>query len=368
MSTCLVLWANSVRPVVSDRVSSFVNRLALKVSIPAGLVAGVSTLFVPGSTAWPATAIGVGTAGAAYAAGHAWLDRRLALLQSTLRQIRDQDFDALTTPSGSPDDELGTLLREAHRTGQSLENEIRELEERESYRREFIGNVSHELKTPIFSVQGFAETLLDGALEDEAVNRTFLEKILRNVDRLENLARDLSTITKIETDELIMSSEEFDVSEVFAETLESVEVKAEEKGITLQHDASPDLPTIHGDKARIRRVLVNLADNAIKYNAEGGTVRLQAEALTDQIEIRVVDDGIGIPEDHLPRLTERFYRVDKSRSRNQGGTGLGLAIVKHILGAHDRKLHVESTPGEGSTFSFTLPTTPQSTLEPTPQP
>ncbi|MFB6231154.1 MAG: sensor histidine kinase [Salinibacter sp.] len=337
-------------------------------SIPAGLVAGVSTLLVPGPTVWAAAAVGAGTAAAAYAAGHAWLDRRLTLLRSTLRQIRDQDFDALAAPSGSPDDELDILLREAHRTGQSLENEIRELEERESYRREFIGNVSHELKTPIFSVQGFAETLLDGALEDEAVNRTFLEKILHNVNRLDNLARDLSTITKIETDELSMSGEEFDVPEVFEATLESVEVKAEKEGITLRQDVDPDLPAVYGDQDRIRRVLVNLTDNAIKYNGEGGTVLLRAEARADEVNIQVVDDGIGVPEEHLSRLTERFYRVDKSRSRNQGGTGLGLAIVKHILGAHDRELHVESTPGEGSTFSFTLPTTPQSALEPAHQP
>jgi two-component system phosphate regulon sensor histidine kinase PhoR len=234
----------------------------------------------------------------------------------------------------------------------------------ESYRREFIGNVSHELKTPIFSVQGFAETLLDGALNDESVNRTFLKKILHHANRLDNLARDLSTITKIETDELDMSSEAFEVAELFDAAVESVEIRAEEKGISPQQHIAPDLPRVYGDFDRLRRVLVNLVDNAIKYNEEGGTVRLEADLRGDEVELRVVDDGIGISSDHLPRLTERFYRVDKSRSRNQGGTGLGLAIVKHILGAHDRELHVESTPGEGSTFRFTLPTSPHPTLQP----
>lgn len=348
----------------SLRLPSFVSRLALKIGIPAGLVVGLGTLLAPGVSAWTAAAVGVGTAGMAYAAAHFWLHPRLRHLQSTLRQIRNQEFDDLPAPSGAGGDELGALLREVPRTAQSLESEIRELKEREHYRREFIGNVSHELKTPIFSVQGFTETLLDGALEDEAVNRTFLEKILHNVDRLENLARDLSTITKIETDELNMSSEAFDVAEVFEATLESVEVKAEENGIALRQEVAPDLPSAYGDRDRIRRVLVNLTDNAIKYNEEGGTVLLRAEARPEEIEIRVEDDGIGIPADHLPRLTERFYRVDKSRSRNQGGTGLGLAIVKHILAAHDRELHVESTPGEGSTFSFTLPMAPHSTLQP----
>nr|WP_279310443.1 ATP-binding protein [Salinibacter ruber] len=234
----------------------------------------------------------------------------------------------------------------------------------ESYRREFIGNVSHELKTPIFSVQGFAETLLDGALDDESVNRTFLKKILHHANRLDNLARDLSTITKIETDELDMSNEAFDVAELFDAAIESVEIRAEEKGIMPRQRVAPDLPQIYGDFDRLRRVLVNLVDNAIKYNQDGGTVQLEAESQNDEVVIRVVDDGIGISPDHLPRLTERFYRVDKSRSRNQGGTGLGLAIVKHILAAHDRELHVESAPEEGSTFYFTLPTSPQLSLQP----
>lgn len=343
---------------------SFVSRLALKMGGVAGLVAGIGALLLPNVTVWAVALVGLGVASATYAAGHLWLHRRLRHLQSILRQIRTHEFEDLTPPPDRKNDELGILLWEVYRTGQSLENEIQELKEMESYRREFIGNVSHELKTPIFSVQGFAETLLDGALDDESVNRTFLEKILHHADRLDNLARDLSTITKIETNELDMSSEAFEVSTLFDAALESVEIRAEEKAITPHKKIAPGLPEIYGDFDRLRRVLVNLVDNAIKYNEKGGIVRLEAEARADEVEIRVVDDGIGIPAEHLSRLTERFYRVDKSRSRNQGGTGLGLAIVKHILGAHDRTLHVESTPGEGSTFSFTLPTTPQSSLQP----
>ena len=342
----------------------FISRLALKIGGTAGLVAGLAALLVPSVGPWIAGAVGLGMAGTVYAAGHVLLHRRLRHLQSILRKIRNHEFDDLTPPSGPKGDELSTLLWEVYRTGQSLENEIQELKAMESYRREFIGNVSHELKTPIFSVQGFAETLLDGALDDEAVNRTFLKKILHHANRLDNLARDLSTITKIETDELEMSSEAFEVAELFDAALESVEMRADEKNITPRKEIAPNLPDVHGDFDRLRRVLVNLVDNAIKYNEEGGHVWLQADARGDDIEIRVVDDGIGIPSDHLSRLTERFYRVDKSRSRNQGGTGLGLAIVKHILGAHNRELHVESTPGKGSTFSFTLPTTPKSSLQP----
>lgn len=340
------------------------SRLALKIGGTTGLAAVLGTLLLPSIPAWTPVVVGLIVAGTGYGTAHVWLHRRLRHLRSILRQIRNHEFDDLTPPAGPDGDELSTLLWEVYRTGQSLENEIQELKEMESYRREFIGNVSHELKTPIFSVQGFAETLLDGALEDETVNRTFLEKILHHVDRLDNLARDLSTITKIETNELDMSSEAFAVAELFDATVESVEVKAEKKGITPEQELPPNLPDVYGDFDRLRRVLVNLVDNAIKYNEPGGSVRLQATSRADEVEIRVVDDGIGIPPEHLSRLTERFYRVDKSRSRNQGGTGLGLAIVKHILGAHDRTLHVESTPGEGSVFSFTLPTTPHPSLQP----
>ena len=355
---------SSAASIGSFRLSSLVNRLALKLAGVAALTATVTGALLPSLPLAAAVGMGLGVGAVVYAAGHYWLHHRLRRIRRILRGIRRHTFEELTPPSGPEDDELGVLLREVYRTGQTLENEIQELKEREHYRREFIGNVSHELKTPIFSAQGFAETLLDGALDDEEVNRTFLEKILHNVTRLENLARDLSAITKIETGELEMSSEAFGLADMFEDVRDSLELKAEENDITLRFDCVEGLPSVYGDQDRIRRVLVNLADNAIKYNEAGGTVALRAQAGSgDTVRISVEDDGIGIPPEHLPRLTERFYRVDKSRSRNQGGTGLGLAIVKHILAAHDRELQVDSTPGEGSTFFFTLPTTPFHALE-----
>ena len=339
------------------------NRLALQWALGVGLVAVGSVLGLTEANLLQGAGVGLLCGVAAYALGHYMLHRRLRHATTALRSIRRHAFEDLTPPAARGNDELGTLIREIYRTGQKLENEIQELKEMESYRREFLGNVSHELKTPIFSVQGFAETLLDGALDDEAVNRAFLEKILHNVNRLDNLARDLSAITKIETGEMDMSTDRLEVQELFDEVMDSLELKADQKDIQLRTQPPNGLPAVYGDRDRIRRVLINLADNAIKYNEEGGTVTLQAESLSSgEVEFRVVDDGIGIPQEHLSRLTERFYRVDKSRSRNQGGTGLGLAIVKHILGAHGRDLHVESTPGDGSTFSFTLPTNPQPTL------
>lgn len=350
--------------MVSERwLPSFINRLALQIAL---LVAVAAIGIVWALTSAPPAAIvgsGAGCGLAAYLAGHLTVHRRLRHATAALRQIRQHDFEELAPPASSRPDELGTLIRELYRTGQTLENEIQELKAMESYRREFIGNVSHELKTPIFSIQGFTETLLDGALDDEAVNRSFLEKISHNVNRLETLARDLSAITKIETGEMEMSSQRIVVDELFEEVVDSLELKADQKEVALRRQPSNGLPAVYGDRDRIRRVLVNLADNAIKYNEAGGTVALRADAPSaGEVEFRVVDDGIGIPKEHLSRLTERFYRVDESRSRNRGGSGLGLAIVKHILGAHNRVLQVESTPGEGSTFSFTLPTDPQSSL------
>ncbi len=342
----------------------WINHLALKIAVPPALAGAVGGVVLSSSLVW--SVLGGVTLGlVTYSAAHYWLASRLNRARKMLQHIRQHAFEDVPAPSNPRGDELQSLTWDVYRTGDTLENEIQELKKRESYRREFIGNVSHELKTPIFSAQGFAETLLDGALDDEEVNRTFLEKILHNVTRLENLARDLSAITKIETGEMEMSTQAFDPGELFQEVRDSLELKAKEKDITLRCEVAKDLPSVYGDPDRLRRVLVNLADNAIKYNEAGGTVTLRATPISpEDVEFSVSDDGIGIPQEHFPRLTERFYRVDKSRSRNQGGTGLGLAIVKHILGAHNRELQVDSTPGEGSTFHFTLPTTPFNRMEP----
>jgi two-component system phosphate regulon sensor histidine kinase PhoR len=341
-----------------------VNRLALKMAGPVALVTGIGAVGGTNWALWVDAAVGFGLGSLVYGIAHLLLHHRLDQAHTALHHIRQHNFEDLTAPTGARTDELDTLRWEVYRTGQKLETEIQDFRKRENYRREFIGNVSHELKTPIFSIQGFAETLLDGALDDDDVNQTFLEKILHNVGRLENLARDLSAITKIETGEMEMSTTSFEVAPLFQEVYNSLELKAHENDVALRLDVNEVLSPVHGDPDRLRRVLVNLADNAIKYNEPGGTVALRARATSgNEIELSVADDGIGIPEEHLPRLTERFYRVDKSRSRNQGGTGLGLAIVKHILAAHDRNLTVESAPGEGSTFSFTLPTAPQPTLQ-----
>lgn len=334
----------------------WVNRLALQVALPVSVVAIVLLFGFTDLSVGLVGLLAVGLGGVAYGCAHGVLHRRMKRARSTLRRIRNHNFDTLESVAAPRRDELNHLIWEVYRTGQTLEAEIQELKRMENYRREFIGNVSHELKTPIFSVQGFAETLLDGALEDETVNRSFLEKILFNANRLDNLARDLAEIARIETGELEMSAEPFNLQGLIEEVVESLDMKAEQSDVTLACRCPDDVPRVQGDRERLRQVLVNLADNAIKYNQDGGRVELVARTLpSDEVKVSVVDNGIGIKPEHIPRLTERFYRVDKSRSRNQGGTGLGLAIVKHILGAHDRELMVQSTPGHGSTFGFTLP-------------
>ncbi|MFQ5572320.1 MAG: sensor histidine kinase, partial [Rhodothermales bacterium] len=254
-------------------------------------------------------------------------------------------------------DELNALIEQVYLTGLTVEREIDELNRLENYRREFLGNVSHELKTPIFSIRGFAETLLDGALQDDRVNRSFVEKILRNADRISNLAEDLSEVARIETGELKMTVESFSLHRAAREVVESLEPLARAKAVALAYQVPERLPPVAGDPERIRQVLINLVDNAIKYNNAGGHVEVMARLLpSGDIKVSVVDDGIGVAPEHIARLTERFYRVDTSRSRSQGGTGLGLAIVKHILGAHDSRLMIESHPDRGSTFGFLLPT------------
>lgn len=340
-----------------------INRLAVRAAVPIALAIALAASIcavVLGATLLPVilTTIGMGVVAflVAYRAVHQKVAHRLELARETLRAARKRRFEALTNLSLQRErDELDALIYQVRRAGIALQNEIERLEQMENYRREFLGDVSHELRTPIFAVSGFAENLLEGALDDESVRRRFVEKILSNARRLESLTRDLSAISKLETGELGIEAVPFDLADPVREAAESLEMLVSEKNIRLKINLPASLPKISGDQERIRQVLVNLIENAIKYNEPGGRVEVTARKLSNGgVRIAVVDDGIGIPENVLPRLTERFYRVDKSRSRAQGGTGLGLAIVKHILEAHGAHLTVESQEGQGSTFAFTL--------------
>lgn len=238
------------------------------------------------------------------------------------------------------------------------EQSSRELEEMErlaTYRRRFIGDVSHELKTPIFNIQGFVHTLLDGALHDPEVNVQYLKRAARNVDRLQTIVEDLETINKLESGQMVLELQEFDIHELVDEVYADLEMRARERNIRLSYkEGASQHFMVRADKESIRQVLINLVHNSIKYGTDGGVTKVSFYDLESYILVEVSDSGIGISEEHLKHVFDRFYRIDKSRSREAGGTGLGLSIVKHIVEAHKQTINVRSTQGQGSTFGFTL--------------
>lgn len=233
-------------------------------------------------------------------------------------------------------------------------NEVEQLKKLENYRKEFLGNVSHELKTPVFNIQGYILTLLDGGLEDKSINRDYLQRAEKSIDRMISMIDDLEAITQLETGELQLEIERFELISLIKDVFESHELKSRSKGILFSLKDDLTAVFVMADKFRIRQVLSNLIVNSVKYGKENGETQIHLYEKGEQIVVKVKDNGIGISPEHLPRLFERFYRVDKSRSRVQGGTGLGLAIVKHIIEAHGQTIKVESTPGVGTTFTFTL--------------
>lgn len=282
---------------------------------------------------------------------------RLHILSRINRNIarkRFQDYENLETGGH---DELHYLITQSIRASKTVEREIQRLNRIENYRKEFIGDISHELKTPIFAIQGFIETLLNGAIDDEEVNRKFLQKAQRNVNRLIYLTKDLMEISKLETGELKSEVHDIYLREIIIDVVDNLQYKAEKEEVTLETDELPKNTLVRADRNQIKQVLINLIENAIKYNKKGGRVTVGVKPFSkdeDRLLVYVEDTGIGISQQFIDRVTERFFRVDKSRSREKGGTGLGLAIVKHIMEAHGEEFFIESTPNVGSTFSFTL--------------
>lgn len=234
-------------------------------------------------------------------------------------------------------------------------HDITELKRLEKVRQDFVANVSHELRTPVSSIKGYAETLLERALEDKENAKDFLKIIYSDSDRLAKLIDDLLDLSKIESGKLKMILKPCAIEPIIKKVVSGLNKQAKDKSIAIKVDMSKDIPDIIADETRIAQVLLNLIDNAIKYTQEGGVVTISAKEKADFVQIDVSDTGIGIPEKDLPRLFERFYRVDKARSRELGGTGLGLSIVKHIVQAHKGEVSVQSVEGRGSTFSFTIP-------------
>ena len=252
--------------------------------------------------------------------------------------------------------DMATLTKEVKKFARDKKLEIETLKIREEYRKEFLGNVSHELKTPLFTIQGYLLTLLDGAMEDKNIRTKYLERAEKGVERLIYIVKDLDMITKLEVGEINLDVTRFNIVEVIQNVFDLFEMKASNKNITLTFDTRYSKPIwVMADQEKIQQIVTNLVVNSIKYGKKGGTTEVSIEDLiNNKVIIRITDNGEGIEKQNIPRLFERFYRVDKSGARSEGGSGLGLAIVKHIIEGHDEKIYVESQIGVGSEFSFTL--------------
>tara|TARA_R110000868_G_scaffold219558_1_gene470610 strand:- start:264 stop:1307 length:1044 start_codon:yes stop_codon:yes gene_type:complete len=265
-------------------------------------------------------------------------------------------LESASLTKGAITTDMRTLTKEIDKFARDKKIEIETLKVREQYRKEFLGNVSHELKTPLFTVQGYILTLLDGAMDDKNTREKYLERASKGIERLGYIIKDLDMITKLEVGDLSLKTEVFDIVELVKNVFDMLEMKAAKRKITLTFDMDyVDPILVKADRERIQQVLANLMVNSIKYGRGKGTTEVSIENLIkNKVIVRVTDNGEGISQEHLPRLFERFYRVDKSGSRKEGGSGLGLSIVKHIIEAHDEKIYVESEYGVGSEFSFTL--------------
>ena len=252
-------------------------------------------------------------------------------------------------------DPINDVEQEVKEWAKQKKIEIDELRTQEKFRRDFLSNISHEFKTPLFAIQGYIEAIQDDEFEDLDMAKDFLTKASRNVDRLSYLIKDLDEISKLETGEMAINYTKFKINDLIKEVFESMEMKAKQHNIKLIFKQKYDEPIpVYADREKMVQVLINLIDNSLKYGKEGGSTSISLFELHDQVLVEVTDDGIGIEEKFLPRLFERFFRTDTSRSRQIGGSGLGLAIVKHIVEAHQQTINVRSTEGLGSTFGFTL--------------
>ena len=280
-----------------------------------------------------------------------YIYRRIKKIYDDVSLLESSSFTAHPVTT-----DMKTLTEEIEKFAKDKKIEIDTLKIREEYRKDFLGNISHELKTPLFTVQGYILTLLDGALEDKAVRKKYLQRAQKGVERLIYIIKDLDLITKLEVGDLNLELSDFDIIELIQSVFDLLEIKAGKKNISLTFDMNYEAPVyVRADRDKIQQVLSNLIVNSIKYGHHDGTTEVSVENLIrNKVIVRITDNGEGIPEEHIPRLFERFYRVDKSGSRKEGGSGLGLSIVKHIIEAHGEKIYVESVVDVGSEFSFTL--------------
>lgn len=282
--------------------------------------------------------------------GLLWLRREKQLLKRLQQMISEENPEENEAVKHNYDD-IEAALKALFDT---RKEELQQLQRLENYRRDYIGNVAHELKTPIFSIQGYIETVLDDPDLDRNTLESFLGKANKNADRLGQIVMDLDTITKYESGFLVLDQQPFDLLALVNEIVESLELQAKEKHITLQVFAPAGEYQVMGDRGRLSQVLTNLGYNSIRYGNESGNTRFRLSSTGTKVIVEVADNGIGIPQEHLGRVFERFFRVDKHRNRATGGSGLGLSICKHVVEAHGETISVISTEGAGSVFSFSV--------------
>ncbi len=283
-----------------------------------------------------------------------FFNEKIKVIYKTIGKLRSLPEESTNTKTKS--DVLDIVNQVVLTWSEEKKKEIEELKEMAAYRREFLGNISHEIKTPIFNIQGYVHTLLEGGLKDDSINKKFLKKSVKSINRMIALVEDLEEISKLETGDLHLAEENFNLFDLTKEVIDFMEHKAFENNTMIAiNTTTSKFIKVRADKKRIRQVLINLIDNAIKYgNADNGRITISFFNFHDNYLVEVQDNGIGIPDENIKRIFERFYRTDESRSRDKGGTGLGLAIVKHIIEAHRQTISVRSSVGEGTTFSFTL--------------
>ncbi len=334
---------------------------SLIVSLAFSLAYGITTLIVYGELLWKTLLVGnVVLIVITFFLFRYILERfiydRIRLIYKTIHELKAPKGQKKAMVFGKED-----IIRETNQEvlewATSKKKEVEELKKLEAYRREFLGNVSHELKTPIFNIQGYVLTLLDGGIDDPDINRKYLQRTEQSIDRMIGIIEDLEAIAKLESGELKLNFSTFDIVSLAREVMEFMEIKAGARNIQLHFGRNYDSPVfVEADRHGIQQVLTNLVVNSIKYGTENGRTKISFFDMDENILIEVTDSGIGIPREELPRVFERFYRGDKSRAfrEGEGGTGLGLAIVKHIIEAHNQTINVRSTLGVGTTFAFTL--------------
>ncbi|MBM3916746.1 MAG: sensor histidine kinase [Sphingomonadales bacterium] len=278
-----------------------------------------------------------------------FLQYRMSLIYRSIQSLEQN-----TPKDQSIDDLVAQGEQDVQDWKQKRTQEIEKLKEQAAFRKEFLGNLAHELKTPVFSIQGYIDSLLDGGMEDPAIRKTFLERAALSTERMTHILDDLDQLTKLELERIPLDIRSFDLLELIQETFEAMELIAKEKRFGLRTDVSEPFCYVNADRNKMTQVLLNLISNAISYGNEGGELCINVVEIENTYNIQIKDNGPGIEPEHIPRLFERFYRVEKSRNRNEGGSGLGLAIVKHIIESHGQQIQVSSTFGIGTTFTFSL--------------